>query len=175
MAGHSHWAGIKHKKAITDAKRAKSFTKLLKAIAIAAKDEPNSEFNPRLRTAILKAREAQVPADTIQRAIDKAAANKETLEALLFEAYGPGGIGMLIEAITDNRNRTIAEVKSTLNKNNGKIATPGSVVWAFTKNSEGFWIPSFPQDPDEHAELLMQLIDALEHLDDVQEVITATP
>lgn len=174
MAGHSHWAGIKHKKAVTDAKRAKSFTKLLKAVSAAAKQEPNPDFNPRLRTAVAKAREAQVPADTIQRSIDRASADAADLDELTFEAYGPGGVALVIETTTDNRNRAIAEVKSALNKNGGKIATPGSVLWAFAKAEDGAWSAQFPQEvsgPD--AEALGKLVDALENLEDVQEVTTS--
>lgn len=173
MAGHSHWAGIKHKKALTDAKRAKSFTKLLKAISAAARSEPNIEFNPRLRTAVSKAREAQVPADTIQRAIDRAASSTEVLEELTFEAYGPGGVGLIIEAATDNRNRAIAEVKSTLNKNSGKIAAQGSVIWGFQKDAEGTWTAQYPQEiQEDDGDPLLKLIEALEALEDVQEVTT---
>lgn len=174
MAGHSHWAGIKHKKAITDAKRSKSFSKLLKAISAAAKSEPNPDFNPRLRTAIEKARDAQVPADTIKRCVDKASTEAEGLEDLTFEAYGAGGIALIVEATTDNRNRAIAEVKSALNKNGGKIATPGSVLWAFRKEEDGAWAPQFPQEVSaEDAESLGALVDALESLEDVQEVMTS--
>ncbi len=174
MAGHSHWAGIKHKKALTDAKRAKSFTKLLKAVSTAARIEPNPEFNPRLRTAVAKAREAQVPADTIQRSIDRASAEAENLEELTFEAYGPGGVALVVEATTDNRNRAIAEVKSALNKNGGKIANPGSVLWAFSKAEDGGYAPQFPQEVSEaDAEALMRLVEALESLEDVQEVVTS--
>lgn len=175
MSGHSHWSGIKHKKAITDAKRSKSFSKLLKAISAAAREEPNIDFNPRLRTAVAKAREAKVPADTIQRSIDKASSEAVLLEELTFEAYGPSGVALIIEAMTDNRNRAIAEVKSTLNKNNGKIAAQGSVLWAFSKTADGTWEAQFPQEIEtqEDAEALEKLIDALENLDDVQEVITS--
>jgi YebC/PmpR family DNA-binding regulatory protein len=174
MAGHSHWAGIKHKKAVTDAARAKSFSKLLRAIATAARSEPNPEFNPRLRTAIAKAREGMVTADTIERALTRAQQDPENLEELLFEAYGPGGVALLVEATTDNRNRAIAEVKSTLNKNSGKLAATGSVQWSFTKSSEGIWHAQFPQEvsSEQEALLLSTLITALEELDDVQTVTT---
>ncbi len=173
MAGHSHWAGIKHKKALTDAARAKSFSKLLRAISAAARTEPNVDFNPRLRTAVSKAREAQVPADTIQRAVDRAAAAAENLEELLFEAYGPGGIALIIEVTTDNRNRAIAEVKSTLSKNEGKWAAQGAVQWAFQKTEAGDWEAQFPQEVGQgDAKLLGKLVDALEQLEDVQAVTT---
>lgn len=174
MAGHSHWAGIKHKKALTDAKRSKSFSKLLKAVSAAAKSEPNPDFNPRLRTAVQKAREAQVPADTVQRSIDKASADAADLEELTFEAYGPGGVALVIEATTDNRNRAIAEVKSAIAKNGGKIAAQGSVLWSFEKAEDGGWSARFPQEVSEtDAASLGALVDALEELEDVQEVTTS--
>lgn len=174
MAGHSHWAGIKHKKALTDAKRSKSFSKLLRAVSAAARTEPNVEFNPRLRTAVAKAREAQVPADTVQRAIERAAASGENLEEMLFEAYGPGGVALLIEVTTDNRNRAIAEVKSALAKGGAKIAAQGSVLWSFERAEDGTWSPQFPQDIGEpEAEALGTLIETLESLEDVQEVVTS--
>src|SRR5277367_2681385 len=128
MSGHSHWAGIKHKKEITDQKRAKVFSKLLTLISAAAKTETNPDFNPRLRTAVAKAREATVPADTIDRAIKKASEEGD-LDELLFEAYGPGGSAILAEALSDNRNRTVQEIKLILKEQNGKWAESGSVQW----------------------------------------------
>ena len=174
MAGHSHWSGIKHKKAVTDAARAKSFSKHLKAIAAAARTESNPDFNPRLRTAITKAREDHVPAETIERALTKARQSPDELEELLFEAYGPEGIALLIEVATDNRNRAIAEVKSILNKREGKLAASGSVQWAFTKQDDGSWLPQFPQEvTEEGARALDYLVTGLEELEDVQDVITS--
>src|ERR1700740_1748559 len=110
MSGHSHWSGIKHKKEITDQKRGKVFSKLLALISAAAKSEPNPDFNPRLRTAIAKARDATVPQENIDRAIKRASEAAESLEELVFEAYGPGGIALLIEAISTNRNRAVQEI-----------------------------------------------------------------
>ena len=173
MSGHSHWAGIKHKKEITDKKRGKIFSKSLKLISAAAHTEPNPEFNPRLRTAVAKAREAGVPADTIDRAIKRAADPAEKLEELLYEAYGPGGAAILIEALSDNRNRTAQEIKTVLRDHSGKWAESGSVQWAF-EHSGGpgnEWTAKFPQDiPDEEKEKLVALLDALEDNDDVQNV-----
>jgi len=170
MSGHSHWAGIKHKKEITDKKRAKIFSKSLKLISAAAHTEPNPDFNPRLRTAVAKAREAGVPADTIDRAIKRAADPAEELEELLYEAYGPGGAAILITALSDNRNRTVQEVKTVLRDHNGKWAESGSVQWAF-ELAAGEWTAKFPQDiPDEEKEKLVGLLDALEESDDVQAV-----
>lgn len=178
MAGHSHWAGIKHKKEVTDAKRGKVFSKLLKAVSVAARSEPNPDFNPRLRTAITKAKDAQVPVDNIERAIAKASQASEELEELLFEAYGAGGIAILIEAVTDNRNRTVQEIKKILGDHGAKWATPGSVQWAFelraSEDGTG-WEPKFPADVSaEDAEALRTLVAALDDHDDVQRVSVNT-
>jgi YebC/PmpR family DNA-binding regulatory protein len=175
MSGHSHWAGIKHKKEITDKKRAKIFSKSLALISAAAHTEPNPDFNPRLRTAVAKAREAGVPADTIERAIKRAADSSEKLEELLYEAYGPGGAAILIPAISDNRNRTVQEIKTILRDYNGKWAEPGSVQWAFefAGGPSGERTAKFLQDiPDEEKEKLVGLLEALEENDDVQNVYT---
>ena len=178
MSGHSHWAGIKHKKEITDKKRAKIFSKSLKLISAAAHTEPDPNFNPRLRTAVAKAREAGVPADTIERAIKRAADPTEKLEELLYEAYDPAGAAILITAISDNRNRTVQEIKTVLRDNSGKWAESGSVQWAFElasngNNEERDWKPKFPQDiTDEEKETLVELLEALEENDDVQNVYT---
>jgi len=171
MSGHSHWAGIKHKKEITDQKRAKVFSKLLKAISAAAKTEPNPDFNPRLRTAVATARAANVPADNIERAIKKAAETKN-LDDLVFEAYGPGGSAILVEALSDNRNRTVQEIKTILKEHNGKWAESGSVQWAFEKTPDG-WTAKFPQDvPEGDKGQLIKLLESLEENDDVQDVYT---
>ena len=174
MSGHSHWSGIKRKKEITDNKRGKIFSKLLALITAAAKTETNPDYNPRLRSAIEKARENNVPAENIERAIKKASENNQELEELILEAYGPGGIAILMTAITDNRNRTVAEVKSILTKNNGKWAESGSVLWAFeaTTPARDEWNPKFTQEvaSEEDANKLDNLIDILEDYDDIQKV-----
>jgi len=172
MSGHSHWAGIKHKKEITDQKRGKIFSKLLSAISAAAKTETNPDFNPRLRTAIAKAKEASVPAENIERAIKKAAEASD-LEELIFEAYGPGGSAILVEALSNSRNRTVQEMKTILRDYNGKWAEAGSVRWAFEPAAEGGWQAKFPQDiPEEEKPKLITLLEALEDNDDVQTVYT---
>ncbi len=172
MSGHSHWAGIKHKKEITDQKRGKVFSKLLALISAAAKTEPNPDFNPRLRSAIAKAKEMAVPQDNIDRAVKKASESGNNLEELLFEAYGPGGIAVLIEAVSDNRNRAVQEIKTILRDRNGKWAESGSVQWAFERTNEGY-VPKFPQEiPEEDAEKLVALIEALHDNDNVQNVYT---
>jgi len=174
MSGHSHWAGIKHKKEATDQKRGKVFSKLLKAISAAVKTEPNPDFNPRLRTAIMKAREASVPQENIDRAVKRAAEAEGALEELVFEAYGPGGAAIIADAISDNRNRTVQEIKMILKESGGKWAESGSVRWAFELvASAGGWKARFPQAiPQEDKKKLEALVAALEENDDVQDVFT---
>ena len=137
MAGHSKWAGIKHKKAIVDARRGKLFTKLTRAITVAAKEGGGDpEGNPALALAIAKARDASMPKDNIERAVAKgtgAGADAEAYENVLYEGYGPGGVALLIEALTDNRNRTGAEVRHILGKHGGSLGEPGSVGYLFEK------------------------------------------
>ena len=137
MAGHSKWAGIKHKKAIVDSRRGKLFTKLARAITVAAKEgggDPN--MNATLGLAVQKAKDASMPKDNIERAIAKgtgAGADAENWEAVVYEGYGPGGVAMLIEAMTDNRNRTGSEVRHMLSKHGGSLGEPGSVAYLFDK------------------------------------------
>src|SRR5215210_2940100 len=137
MAGHSKWAGIKHKKAIVDARRGKLFTKLARAITVAAKEGGGDpEGNPRLALAIQKARDASMPKDNIERAVAKgtgAGADADALQTVLYEGYGPGGVALLVEALTDNRNRTGSEVRHLFSKHGGNLGEPGSVAYLFDK------------------------------------------
>lgn len=179
MAGHSHWAGIKHKKGLADQKRGQLFSKLANAITIASRQEPNPEFNPRLRTAIEKARQNNMPQTNIERAIKRASEADHNLKEMIIEAYGPAGTApnngrcpILIEAITDNKNRAIAEIKKILSEQDAKWAEPGSVKWAF-EQIEGCWRMKFKQEiPNEARENLKNLVEKLEEHDDVQKVIT---
>jgi len=171
MSGHNKWSQIKNQKGAADKKRGQLFSKMLKAVSVAAKEEPNPDFNPRLRSLIEKAKENNVPAENIERAIKKAAEEKN-LEELVIEAYGPEKVALIIEAITDNRNRTIAEVRHILDENGAKMATPGSVLWSFTKTG-GEWQPNFRQQvSDEGKEKILSLIEKLEENEDVQKVTT---
>jgi YebC/PmpR family DNA-binding regulatory protein len=137
MAGHSKWAGIKHKKAIVDARRGKLFTKLARAITVAAKEGGGDiEGNPALSLAVQKAKDASMPKDNIERAILKGTgggADADALEGVLYEGYGPGGVAMLVEATTDNRNRTGSEVRHLFSKHGGNLGEPGSVAYLFDK------------------------------------------
>ncbi len=134
MSGHSKWSTIKHKKAAADAKRGKIFTRLIKEITIAARaGGGNPEFNPRLRTAIADAKSSNMPAANIERAIKKGTGELEgmTLEEILYEGYGPGGVAVLAEVITDNRNRTASEIRKIFSKNNGNLGEQNCVAWMF--------------------------------------------
>ena len=137
MSGHSKWSSIKHRKAAADAKRGKQFTKLARAITVAAREGGGDpEANPTLATSVQKARDASMPKDNIQRAIDRgtgAGADAAAIERVVFEGYGPGGAAILIEALTDNRNRTSAEVRHAFSKHGGNLGEPGSVAWIFEK------------------------------------------
>jgi YebC/PmpR family DNA-binding regulatory protein len=137
MSGHSKWSSIKHRKAAADAKRGKAFTKLARAITVAAREgggDPDS--NPALATAVQKARDFSMPKDNIQRAIDRGTgegSEAAAIERVVFEGYGPGGVAILAEALTDNRNRTSAEVRHAFTKHDGSLGEPGSVSWIFEK------------------------------------------
>ena len=136
MSGHSKWATIKHKKGALDAKRGAIFTKLIKELTVAAKNGGgNPDANPRLRTVLTKAKEANMPADNIDRAIKKGTRELPgvSYEEVQYEAYGPGGVAILIEVLTDNKNRTTAEVRNILEKKAGNMSGAGSVAWQFHK------------------------------------------
>src|SRR5437868_4183041 len=138
MSGHSKWATIKHKKAATDAKRGKQFTKIIKEITIAARSGGDPDGNPRLRTAINDAKNVSMPADNIKRAIMRGTGELEgsQIEEILFEGYGPGGAAVLVNVATDNRNRTVSEIRHLFSKNGGNFAEQGSVSWMFERKSQ---------------------------------------
>lgn len=135
MGGHSHWATTKRHKASVDAKRGKLFTKVIREITIAARGGGDPDGNPRLRLAIQKAREANMPNDTVKKAIQRGTGELPgvTIEEFSLEGYGPGGTALLIEITSDNRNRTVAEIRSLLTKNGGNMAEAGAVSWQFQK------------------------------------------
>jgi YebC/PmpR family DNA-binding regulatory protein len=136
MSGHSKWATIKHKKGALDAKRGKIFTRLIKEITMAAKSGGGDpESNPRLRTAIAAAKAENMPADNIKRAIQRGTGELPgaTYEEIVFEGYGPGGVALLVDVTTDNRNRTVSEIRHTFSKNGGNLGESGSVAWMFHK------------------------------------------
>ena len=136
MSGHSKWATIKHKKGAADAKRGKLFAKLIKQVEVAARQGGGDpDANPSLRTMFQKARDNSVPLDTIERAVKRGTGELEGVnyETITYEGYAPGGIALLIECLTDNRNRTSGDVRSTLSKNGGSLAEPGAVSWQFER------------------------------------------
>jgi YebC/PmpR family DNA-binding regulatory protein len=137
MSGHSKWASIKHKKAVVDARRGQHFTKLARAITVAAREGGGDpESNAALATAVQKARDASMPKDNIERAIGKGTgegADAAAIESVVYEGYGPGGVALLVEALTDNRNRTSADMRHTFSKHGGNLGEPGSVAYLFDK------------------------------------------
>src|SRR5438445_3461769 len=135
MSGHSKWATIKHKKGALDAKRGKVFTRLIKEISMAAKSGGDPDKNPRLRSAVLAAKQENMPADNIKRAIQRGTGELPgvSYEEAIFEAYGPGGVALLVDVSTDNRNRTVSEIRHVFTKNGGNMAEAGAVSWMFHK------------------------------------------
>lgn len=175
MSGHSKWSQIKHQKAATDAKKSKIFGKIARAITIATREKgADIAMNASLRVAVEKARALNMPQENIERAIKKGVggADETALLEFTYEAYGPGGVALIITGITDNNNRTSNEVKHLLSANNGKWANPGSVLWAFEKR-DGEWIAKpyselslSPIDSD----ALYKLMEIIDEHDDVQEI-----
>ena len=140
MSGHSKWATIKHKKAATDAKRGKAFTRIIKEITIAARSGGDPDANPRLRTAILAAKNVSMPSDNIKKAVMRGTGELEggQIEEVMFEGYGPGGAAVLVNVATDNRNRTVSEIRHVFSKNGGNMGEQGSVGWMFERKSQIF-------------------------------------
>ena len=173
MSGHSKWSQIKRKKAVTDAQKSKEFAKLLRKITVAAREGADPKTNPALRAAIDKAREVNTPSSNIDRALLRARGDdSKALENVLFEAYGPSGAAILIEGITDNKNRTSQEVKNTLSEHGAKLAFPGSARFLFQKTADG-WEPVTPLPVDDATkETLARLFEKLDESDDITDVTT---
>jgi YebC/PmpR family DNA-binding regulatory protein len=138
MSGHSKWATIKHKKAALDAKRGKSFTRIIKEIVIAARSGGDPDGNPRLRTAITAAKAVSMPADNIKKAVMRGTGELEggQIDEVMFEGYGPGGAAVLVNVATDNRNRTVSDIRHIFSKNGGNMGEQGSVAWMFDRKSQ---------------------------------------
>jgi len=138
MSGHSKWATIKHKKAALDAKRGKAFTRIIKEIMIAARSGGDADMNPRLRTAVIAAKAVSMPADNIKRAIMRGTGELEggQIDEVMFEGYGPGGAAVLVMVATDNRNRTVSEIRHVFSKNGGNLGELGSVAWMFERKGQ---------------------------------------
>jgi YebC/PmpR family DNA-binding regulatory protein len=158
MSGHSKWATIKHKKAALDAKRGKTFTRLIKEITIAARSGGDPDMNPRLRTAIAAAKGVSMPADNIKKAIMRGTGELEggQIEEVMFEGYGPGGAAVLVLVATDNRNRTVSEIRHVFSKNGGNLGEQGSVAWMFERKSQIL----IPQEKAEEDQLMNIVLDA---------------
>jgi len=175
MSGHNKWSQIKHKKDITDAKKSKIFSKIARSLSVEAKLSEGKE-SPGLRGAIEKAKKVNMPKDIIERAIKKASEPGAQMQAITYEAYGLGGVGIIIETLTDSKNRTAQEIKHLLSKNGFALAGIGSVIWSFVKEitPEGLiWKPTATIAlSDSDLELLEKLVEELEEMDDVQEIYT---
>lgn len=173
MSGHSKWAQIKRQKGAEDAKKSKLFGKLGSLIATESRKAGGDVNSPGLRMLIEKAKKENMPKDTIERAVKKGAGGEaETMEALTYEGYGPGGCALIIEAFTGNRNKAAQEIKHLLTRSGGSLAAQGAAAWAFTKTEEG-WEPNstIPLSDDDGA-MLSIIIEDLENNDEVQEVFT---
>lgn len=172
MSGHNKWSKIKHKKEKTDAQKSKTFSKLVRFITIEAKKSKGDRNSPGLRLAIEKARASNMPLENIDRAIEKASTAASEVESVVYEAYGPGGSALIIEAYTDNKNRTVQEIKHLLSKNGSALATQGAAMWAFSKTDGKYAAQAYIELIDEDLEQLSTLLDELEDHDDVGEIYT---
>ena len=175
MSGHNRWSQIKRQKGVTDAKKSKVFSKLVRSIGVEAKLSGGKD-SPGLRAAIEKAKKVNMPRDVIERAVKKASESGVHMERATYETYGPGGVGIIIETLTDSKNRIVQDIKHILSKNSFALAGIGSVSWAFFKenSTEGLiWIPTTTVPlSDIDLGLLDKLVEELEENDDVQEVFT---
>lgn len=173
MAGHNKYSKIKHIKAKTDAQKSKIFGKLSRVITLEAKKAGGNLSSPSLANIIEKARKSNMPADTIDRAVKKALTdNSASMDSVTYEAYGPGGVAIIIDVLTDNRNKSAQEIKHILSKNGLELASPGSASWAFTKTHEGWQASTTIPLEDSDIEILQKVVEELEENDDVQEVFT---
>ncbi len=174
MSGHSKWSQIKHKKAASDAKRSKLFTKLARLIAVESKKAGGNTDSPNLRAAIDRAKAVSMPKDNIERAVAKGKTDTGAdMDAITYETYGPGGVAILIDALTDSRNRTNQELKHLLSEQGYALAAPGSASWAFTKTPQGEWQPNSTIDLTEDDLVKLEaLVDAIEDRDDIESVTT---
>lgn len=174
MAGHSKWAQIKRQKSVNDARKSQTFGKLARLIASESKRAGGNTSAPGLREAIARAKRENMPSENIERAVLKGKGDTGAdSESVLYEAYGVGGVAILIEGLTDNKNRTSQELKHLLSKHGAQLAAPGAAAWAFAKNAAGAWEPqSTIHLSDQDTEALAALVEQLENHVDVQEVTT---
>lgn len=170
MSGHNKWAQIKRQKAVTDGARSKVFARFAKLIALESKKASGSVTAPGLASVIARAKAANMPKDNIERAVTKGTSKDSgELDQVQYEAYGPGGVAIIVDALTDNKNRTTQEIKHLFSKNGSELATPGAASWAFTKTHDGY-VPNEPLvDIAEHEEeRLSAILDELDEHEDVQ-------
>lgn len=172
MSGHSKWSTIKHKKALVDAKRGKVFSKLARLIAVESKLAGGDTNSPALKTIIQKAKAENMPKENIERAVLKGVGGGGGEECVLYELYGPGGVAILVNTLTDNRNRTVSELKHLVSKLGYQLAEPGAAQWAFEKK-DGVWVAlTTVPIATEDMEKLTGLIEALEEHEDVESIYT---
>lgn len=173
MSGHNKWSQIKNKKGAEDARKSKIFSKMSRLITAESKKVAGNSSSPSLIAVIELAKKANMPKDTIERAVKKGTeTGTANMESITYETYGPGGSAIIIEALTDNKNRTAPEVRHILSKHGYELAAPGAASWAFTKK-DGKWSAQTTVDlSDTDLELLSKLVDDLEAFDDIQEVFT---
>lgn len=173
MSGHNKWSKIKHKKAATDAVKSRVFSKHSALIAMESRKAKGDINSPGLAAVILRAKQDSMPKDNIDRAVAKGAgAGGESLQEVIFEAFGPGGVGIIITAVTDNNNRTSQEIRHIFSKLGYQLGVPGTAMWAFTKSATGF-LPSSPVElSEDDGEKLAELIEAIEEQADVQDIYT---
>lgn len=174
MSGHNKWSQIKHRKGASDAARSKIWGKLAQRIAVESRIAHGDIHSPTLRTMIEKARKENMPKENIDRAVAKGmGAEAQALESITYETYGPGGAAIVIQTLTDNRNRTAAEIKHVLTKNGLSLATPGSALWAFTHLPDGSYdAQSTVSLSEDENEALMKILDEIDSHNDVEEVYT---
>lgn len=174
MSGHNKWSKIKHKKAATDAVKSKIFSKHASLITIAVRDAGGDTSAASVLAAVERAKKDSMPKDNIERALAKGSgADGASLEEIMYEGYGPGGVAILIQAVTDNNNRTAPEIRHIFSKAGLELGTPGSAAWAFTKTADGY-VPTTPMELDDATgEKLAEFIEKLEDQDDVTNVYTA--
>lgn len=173
MSGHNKWSKIKNKKAVSDGAKSKVFSKHASLIAMESRNAGGNVSSPGLAAAITRAKKDSMPKENIDRAVAKGAGNDGAkFEAVTYEAYGPGGVAMLITAVTDNNNRTAPEIRHIFTKAGLQLGGPNSASWAFTKTADGYTPVSPVELNDEDGEKLANLVEALEENEDVQDVYT---
>lgn len=175
MAGHSKWAQIKRQKAVTDAAKSRTFSRFARLITIEAKKAGGNLSSPSLVSAIERAKAANMPKDNIERAVTKGTSKDASdLEQIVYEFYGPGGTALIVDALTDNRNRTTQEVKHMLSKNGYELGAQGSALWAFSKSGDGMLVPNEPlmDLTEEDEDSLGKLLELFDEHEDVQQVYT---